>query len=131
VPGDGRAVLVLDENVKGKVQHGERDGPEHGLEDALGAGRDGGSPLVLVLVAIVAAGVLAAILAVGAAPLPGQLPLAPRGLLKEVALAGKVEQRLLRGGAAVGLPQLDVAGGRDDLALPGHWGRGRGRGCER
>lgn len=87
-----RAVLVLDEHVKGDVQHGERRGPEHGLEQAVrGRRRRRGA---------------------------GQLALALGGALQEATLVGEGEQRLADGGGvARGAAQRHVVGGG---APPGH-----------
>lgn len=90
-PPDLGAILVLDEDVKGEVQHGHGDCPEQGLEYPLGPGGEDG-----VLVIVLVAGLLAGLYRRGV------------GGVEEASLVGEIEEGLFGGGGSVGLLELDV-----------------------
>lgn len=94
---DGRPVnlspiLVLDQDIKGEMKHGNDDGPEGSLQDALCPRRQDGD---LAVVAAAAAAVLVVMLVVGSPVLLGYFLLALGSLSEQVVvLIGNFEQRL-------------------------------------
>lgn len=85
-------ILVLDQDIKGEMKHGNDDGPEGSLQDALCPRRQDGD-LAVAVVAVVAA-VLVVMLAVGSPVLLGYFLLALGSLSEQViVLIGDFEQR--------------------------------------
>ena len=100
-------ILVLDQRVERKVQHGETDAPQRRLEEPLHPGREAGRLVFVVLVDLAAL-----ILLPWPLRLPGIGPPPLVGLLEQLSVLGDLEQCLLRGAGAVRLLQ-----GKDGLAF--------------